>query len=73
MYASHGAQHRDDGLLVLELSEIGISDEGDVAHVMVRASRTTDASDAPGGELVRLVRARECWRPERNTSSALGD
>jgi hypothetical protein len=73
MYASHGAQHRDDGLLVLELGEIGISDEGDVAHVMVRASRVTDASDAPGGELVRLVRARECWHPERNTSSALAD
>lgn len=73
MYASHGAPHRDDGLLVLELSEIGISDEGDVAHVMVRASRATDASDAPEGELVRLVRARECWRPERNTSSALAD
>jgi hypothetical protein len=59
MYASLGAEGRDDGLLVLELSEIGISDEGDVAHVIVRASRTMDASDwpaAPGGELVRLVR-----------------
>lgn len=59
MYASLGGDHRDDGLLVLELGEIGISDEGDVAHVMVRVSGTMDASalpGAPGGDLVRLVR-----------------
>jgi hypothetical protein len=73
MYASLGSEHRDDGLLVLELSEIAISDEGDIAHVTVRASRTTGARNWPGGELVRLVRARACWRPERSTASALAD
>jgi hypothetical protein len=60
MYASLGGDHRDDGLLVLELGEISISDEGGVAHVMVRASGTMDASAwpaAPGGDLVRLVRS----------------
>jgi hypothetical protein len=59
MYASLGAQERKNGLLILELSEIGISDDDDVAHVMVRASGMIDASDSravPGGELVRLVR-----------------
>jgi hypothetical protein len=58
-YASLGSDSRDDGLVVLELGEIGVSDEGDVAHVMVRASGTMDASDwptTPGGEIVRLVR-----------------
>jgi hypothetical protein len=61
MYASQG-EHRDDGLLVLELGEIAISDDGDAAHVMVRASGTMDASDwsgTPGGALVRLVRTRD--------------
>jgi hypothetical protein len=58
MYASHG-KYRDDGLLVLELSEIAMSNAGDVAHVMIRESGTPDKTDwpvAPGGELVRLVR-----------------
>ncbi|HEY7407846.1 MAG TPA: hypothetical protein VH638_06230 [Gemmatimonadaceae bacterium] len=58
MYASLGPAG-GDGLLVLELGEIGYSDDGDVAHVMVRASGTIDASEwraAPGGELARLVR-----------------
>jgi hypothetical protein len=62
MYASLGAQPSDDGLLVLELGEIGFSDEGDVAHLMVRASGTMDANDwpaSPGGDLVRLVRTVE--------------
>jgi hypothetical protein len=62
MYASLGAQRSDDGLLVLELGEIGVSDKGDVAHLMVRVSGTIDASDrraAPGGDLVRLVRTHE--------------
>jgi hypothetical protein len=57
MYASHG-KYRDDGLLVLELSEIAVSNAGAVAHVMIRESGTSDKSDwpiAPGGELVRLV------------------
>lgn len=60
MYASLGSDHRDDGLLVLELGEINLSDGGGVAHVMVRASGTMDASTwpaAPGGDLVRLVRS----------------
>lgn len=58
MYASLGDEHRDEGLLILELSEIGVSEEGDVAHVMVRASRAVDARgwSAPEGDLVRLVR-----------------
>ncbi len=62
MYASLGAQSGDEGLLVLELGEIGFSENGDVAHVMVRASGTMDVSDwpaAPGGDLVRLVRTYE--------------
>ncbi len=62
MYASLGAPTRDDGLLVLELGEIGFSDDGTVAHVMVRASGTMDATDwrdAPGGDLVRLERTVE--------------
>lgn len=75
MYASLGSERRNDGLLVLELSEIALSAESDVAHVMVRASHTVDASGwpAPGGELVRLVRTRACWRLDRATSSALAD
>ena len=59
MYASLGAQEGEHGLLVLELGEIGYSDDGEIAHVMVRASGTIDASEwraAPGGELMRLVR-----------------
>lgn len=62
MYASLGTKPSDEGLLVLELGEIGFSDEGDVAHLMVRASGTMDASDwpaSPGGDLVRLVRTVE--------------
>ena len=62
MYASLGAQSGDEGLLVLELGEISFSNDGDIAHVMVRASGTMDASDwrsAPGGDLVRLVRTYE--------------
>lgn len=58
MYASHG-KYRDDGLLVLELSEIAVTNAGDVAHVMIRESGAPDKSDwpiAPGGELVRLRR-----------------
>ncbi len=58
MYASLGAEP-SEGLLVLELGDIGFSDDGDVAHVMVRASGTMDANDwpaSPGGDLVRLVR-----------------
>src|ERR671924_1560849 len=47
MYASYGGGIRRDGLLVLELGEIAISSDGDVAHVMVRESGT-------GGEVVRL-------------------
>ena len=79
MYASLGAD-AEDGLLVLELGEIGFSEDGDIAHVMVRASGTMDASEwraAPGGDVMRLVRtsdaARACWRLERTTSSALAD
>lgn len=87
MYASL-SEYRNDGLLVLELSEIGVSSAGDVAHVMVRASGAIEPR-APGGELVRLVRsldgsdeglparttstARACWRLERSTASALAD
>jgi hypothetical protein len=58
MYASLGAERASDGLLVLELSEIGMSEDGQVAHVMVRASGVIDATGpaAPGGELVRLIR-----------------
>jgi hypothetical protein len=62
MYASLGAQPSDDGLLILELGEIGFSEDGSVAHVMVRASGTMDASHwraAPGGDLVRLTRTVE--------------
>ncbi len=61
MYASLGGQP-SEGLLVLELGEIGFSDDGDIAHVMVRASGTMDANDwpaSPGGDLVRLVRTVE--------------
>ena len=79
MYASLGAGS-EDGLLVLELGDIEFSEAGDVAHVMVRASGTMDASEwraAPGGDLMRLVRtsdvARACWRLERSSSSALAD
>ena len=79
MYASLGAD-ADDGLLILELGEIELSEDGDVAYVMVRASGTIDASDwraAPGGDIARLVRtsnaARACWRLERTSSSALAD
>src|SRR5919109_1362756 len=68
MYASYGGGIRRDGLLVLELGEIAISSDGDVAHVMVRES-------GADGELVRLVRTpssvRGCWRLERRTSSAV--
>ena len=90
MYASLRAA--EDGLLVLELGDIGFSEDGSVAHVMMRASGIVDAGawdDAPGGELLRLVRtpaidgeglsrrltspARACWRLERSTSSALAD
>lgn len=59
MYASLGVPAAENGLLVLELGEIGYSVDGEIAHVMVRASGTIDASEwraAPGGELVRLVR-----------------
>ncbi|HJU70014.1 MAG TPA: hypothetical protein VJ650_17370 [Gemmatimonadaceae bacterium] len=62
MYASLGGQPGDGGLLVLELGEIGFSNDGDIAHVMVRASGTMDASDwrdAPTGDLVRLARTYE--------------
>jgi hypothetical protein len=78
MYASLGGG-AGDGLLVLELGEIEFSEDGDVAHVLVRASGTVDASDwraAPGGDIARLVRtsdARACWRLERTPSSALAD
>src|SRR5918992_1567783 len=70
MYASYGGGIRRGGLLVLELGEIAISSDGDVAHVMVRES-------GADGELVRLVRTtapvRGCWRLERRTSSAVAD
>jgi hypothetical protein len=70
MYASYGGGARRDGLLVLELGDIAVSGDGDVAHVMVRESRTD-------GELVRLERTaspvRGCWRLERRTSSAVAD
>ena len=62
MYASLGAQPGDDGLLILELGEIGFADDGNAAHVMVRSSGTMDASDwraAPGGDVVRLGRTVE--------------
>lgn len=79
MYASFGAD-TEDGLLVLELGEIGFSDAGDIAHVMVRASGAMDASEwraAPGGDVMRLARtpdvAGACWRLERRNSSALAD
>jgi hypothetical protein len=69
MYASYGAGIRD-GLLVLELGEIALSSDGDVAHVMVRES-------GADGELMRLERTmspvRGCWRLERRTSSAVAD
>ncbi|MDQ4080410.1 MAG: hypothetical protein M3125_06590, partial [Gemmatimonadota bacterium] len=58
MYASldHSGS---DGLLTIELGEIGFSGVGDVAHVIVRVSGTIDASEwrgSPGGEVVRVVR-----------------
>jgi hypothetical protein len=58
MYASLGYVRRAADLPILELSEIGMSADGDVAHVMVRASGTiaTDRRTEPGGELVRLSR-----------------
>ena len=58
MYASLGDLRRDAAHPILELSEIGISEDGEVAHVMVRASGTitTDRPTEPGGELVRLAR-----------------
>jgi hypothetical protein len=58
MYASLGDLRRDAQFPVIELSEIGISKGGDVAHVMVHASGTmaSDWPTAPGGELVRLTR-----------------
>lgn len=62
MYASLGAEAGGQNLLVLELGEISFSNDGDVAHVMVRASGTMDASawrSAPGGDLVRLARTYE--------------
>jgi hypothetical protein len=62
MYASLGGQPDDAGLLVIELGDIGFTEGGDVAHVMVRTSGTMDASewrDMPGGDLVRLVRTYE--------------
>ena len=58
MYASLDHSGRD-GLLTIELGEIGFSERGDVAHVMVRVSGTIDASEwrgSPGGEVVRVVR-----------------
>jgi hypothetical protein len=61
MYASLG-DRADEHLLMLELGEIGMSADGRVAHVMVRASGTIDANDwraSPGGELMRLVRTVE--------------
>jgi len=68
-YATYGGGIRHDGLLILELGEIGLSSNGDVAHVMVRESGA--------GELVRLERTaspvRGCWRLERRTSSAVAD
>jgi hypothetical protein len=70
IYASYGDDVGRNGLLVLELGEIGMSNDSDVAHVMVRESDAT-------GELVRLVRTtspvRGCWRLERRTSSAVAD
>lgn len=79
MYASYGNENTDAE--VLELGEIGITDDGDVAHVMVRAAGI--------GELMRLARTlepddsgtprggaplvRACWSPERSPSSALAD
>jgi hypothetical protein len=59
MYASLDHSGRD-GLLTIELGEIGFSERGDVAHVMVRVSGTMDASEwrgSPGGEVVRVVRS----------------
>jgi hypothetical protein len=59
MYASLGSDARSDGLLSIELGEIGLSEGGEVAHVLVRVSGTLDADQwpgSPGGELVRLVR-----------------
>ncbi|MGQ0712578.1 MAG: hypothetical protein ACT4PJ_02475 [Gemmatimonadaceae bacterium] len=61
MYASLGDVGQSDGPLTIELGEIGFSEGGDVAHVMVRVSGTLDADDwpgSPGGELVRLARTR---------------
>jgi hypothetical protein len=58
MYASLGDMRRNADFPILELSEIGISEDGSVAHVMLRASGTIvgDRPTAPGGELVRLTR-----------------
>jgi hypothetical protein len=61
MFASLDHSGRD-GLLTIELGEIGFSERGDVAHVMVRVSGTLDAADwrgSPGGEVVRVVRSGE--------------
>jgi hypothetical protein len=58
MYASLDHSGRD-GLLTIELGEIGFSESGEVAHVMVRVSGTLDAAawrGSPGGEVVRVVR-----------------
>lgn len=59
MYASNGlAPH--DGLLVVELSDIGYSAAGDVAHVMVRTSGAMDSRHWRGGsegDVVRLERS----------------
>ena len=58
MYASLDHSGRD-GLLSIELGEIGFAEGGDVAHVMVRVSGMIDASEwrgSPGGEVVRVVR-----------------
>ena len=62
MYAALGSNGAGEGLLLLELGEIGISENGSVAHVMVRASGTLDPSDwrsAPEGEIVRLIRTHD--------------
>jgi hypothetical protein len=75
MYASIGAHPGDAGLLVLELGEIVMSDDGTVAHVMVNASGTMDASDwtaAPGGEIVRLVRTHDDEGLSRRLTSPAG-
>lgn len=74
MYASLGSDARADSPLTIELGEIGLSNGGDVAHVMVRVSGALDANDwpaSPGGELVRLVRTADAadeGLPRRMTS-----